>query len=223
MKKKSSFFFLTSKSSLSLTALVLTLASYTGSAQAAAFQNGSFEVGTTPDTNFGYSTLHPGSTAITGWTVNLGTIDYISTFWTASNGERSVDLNGFDSGIISQTFDTVAGKTYKISFDLAGNPYTGFGPDVKTLQVTAPGFNQAYSFDITGKTPSNMGWQTQTFSFLANGSSSTLAFISTNSGSGGPALDNVSVVSVPEPLTILGSMTALAIGASFKRRLGKKA
>src|SRR5258708_31625129 len=54
--------------------------------------NGSFETGTFDAQAF--DTLSAGSTAITDWTVDSGTIDWIGTYWTASNGSRSIDLNG---------------------------------------------------------------------------------------------------------------------------------
>src|SRR5262245_54069854 len=89
---------------------------------AAAFTNGSFETGTNPGV---FTTLASGSTAITGWMVSAGTIDYIGTYWTASDGVRSLDMSGNGPGAITQTFDTVPNQQYQVIFDLAGNPDGG--------------------------------------------------------------------------------------------------
>jgi choice-of-anchor C domain-containing protein len=132
------------------------------------------------------------------WIVTGSSIDYINSLWFASNGSKSIDLNGFNAGGVTQTFDTIAGKSYQVNFDLAGNP--GGGPTVKTLVVTAPNFSQNYSFDVTGHSFSSMGWTTKSFIFTASGSSSILGFTSTTSNSfQGPALDNVTVTQTNVP------------------------
>ena len=84
-------------------------------------QNGSFETATVNPGSF--LQLDAVSTAITGWTVSQGTIDYIGTAWQASEGARSLDLQGLASGGIQQTFNTTIGETYRVTFDLAGNPF----------------------------------------------------------------------------------------------------
>ena len=98
----------------------------------AGFINGSFELGTDPGS---YLTLNgDDSSAITGWTVVGGTnaIDYIGSYWDASDGYRSLDLNGNPGpGGIEQIVNTICGKTYEITFDMAGNP--DGGPTIKSL------------------------------------------------------------------------------------------
>ena len=82
--------------------------------------NGSFEIGPDPDP---YLPLDPGSTAITGWTITRDQIDYVA-YWVDADGERSLDLNGsLGVGGIAQTFSTIAGQQYLVSFALAGNTY----------------------------------------------------------------------------------------------------
>jgi choice-of-anchor C domain-containing protein len=132
-----------------------------------------------------------------GWIVTGSSIDYINYYWVASNGSKSLDLNGSNAGGVTQTFDTIAGKSYQVNFDLAGNP--GGEPTVKTLAVTAPNFSQNYSFDVTGHGVSSMGWTTKSFIFTASGSSSTLGFTSTTGSGYGPALDNVTVTQTNVP------------------------
>lgn len=155
---------------------------------AAAFSNGSFESGTNPGS---YTTLSVGSGNITNWSVVSGTVDYIGTFWTASDGSRSIDMSGNGAGAISQTFDTIAGHPYKVTFDMAGNP--GGGPTVKTMTVDAGGAPTSYSFNITGKTTAAMGWTQKRFDFTATGSTTTLTFTSLVNTTAGPALDNVDI------------------------------
>jgi choice-of-anchor C domain-containing protein len=157
--------------------------------------NGSFEEGTFSGAAF--DTLTPGSTALTGWTVDSGSIDWIGTYWTASNGSKSIDLNGFDTGAISQILATTIGNTYVVTFDLSGNP-VGL-PTTKTLNLVATGGpTTGYTFDTlaAGNTQTDMKWAPQTYSFFATSSSTVLTFTSTVAGEFGPALDNVVVTEV---------------------------
>jgi choice-of-anchor C domain-containing protein len=171
--------------------------------------NGSFEDGPNPG---GFTTLNAVNTSIVGWTVTGGSIDYIGSYWQASDGSRSIDMDGNSQGTIAQqTLSTVAGQTYLVSFDLAGN--TDGGPTVKTIGVTIGTSGlQTFTFDTTGKSHGNMGWITESFLYTATGAS-TITFQSLTVGPGayyGPALDNVSVTAVPEASTwammILGFM-----------------
>jgi len=189
---------------LILTAVVLVL---TGSSSWAGLINGSFELGTDPGA---YMTLNPGATDITGWTIT-GQLDYIGTYWQASDGSRSLDLSGLSAGGIQQDIDTIPGYTYIVNFDMAGNPD---GPPIlKQLILEAVGVDaHAFNFDVTGHTKSNMGWETMQWSFLANATTTTLKFTSLVGDTGwGPALDNVTVTAIPAP----GALVLLGIGTSI--------
>src|SRR5437867_11795365 len=74
--------------------------------------NGSFESASiNPGASF--ITLNAGDTAITGWTVIGANIDYIGAYWNASNGTRSLDLDGYGAaGGVQQTFRTTPGSQY---------------------------------------------------------------------------------------------------------------
>lgn len=190
--------------------LVLSLLLATAPAHALPFQNGSFELAQGPS-----GTLATGSTFITGWVVGGGTIDYLNNSpWPGTDGPHSIDLDGNSTagpGSLRQTFDTIAGTAYQILFDLAGNP--GAGPVIKTLRVSAAGVQTNYSFNTTGRSFTNMGWQLTSFSFVAAADTTTLLFQSTTGTGYGPVIDYVRVSAVPEAPTWwlwAGGLAALA-------------
>jgi len=90
------------------------------------------------------------------------------------------------------------------------------------MTVEAAGQSTNFSFDVTGKTLSNMGWTPQSWQFTANNTQTTLEFSSLTPNPYGPALDNVAVVPadtpVPEPGTILGSLILLGLGTLSRRK-----
>ncbi len=188
-------------------------------------RNGSFEIGRDPGR--GFSTLPPKSTAINGWTVTRSSIDYISGFWQAADGNRSIDLNGSNAGGIAQTFSTTVGQNYLVTFALAGNPQGR--PILKEMRVAAAGQSADFSFNTTGKRLSDMGWLPKSWQFTAVDMETTLEFFSLSQGKGwvnGPALDNVSVVaisqaaSVPEPSSVAGLIAFGALGVGWMRKRG---
>ena len=138
------------------------------------------------------------STDIDGWTVILtGNIDIAGSAWTASEGSLSIDLDGTFPGGIEQSFTKVPGRSYHVSFDLAGN--THCSPLVKEMRVEVDSGAQAtdHSFDIDCFDAGIMGWKRIHFEFVASGTATTLTFRSLHpSGSCGAALDNVVVQDV---------------------------
>src|SRR5579863_5294349 len=185
------------------------LLSATHVADAGLITNGSFEIGPLgpyppPVAAFGFQAA--GSDALAGWTIGGNGVDLIGTAWQASDGNYSLDMSGNDAGSISQILNTIAGQTYEILFDLAGNPYDG--SPVRTLEVSAAAAVQDYTFNITGHTPTSMGWQTESFTFTATGAETTLTFASLDHSPFGPALDNVRAV--PEPSSFVLSSLLIA-------------
>ena len=153
--------------------------------------NGSFE---TPPAAPPWSPFVVGQT-FGGWTVTSGNVDLVGNYWQAADGTQSVDLNGTVPGAISQTFATVPGTAYVVTFSLAGNPDYPQAPTLRTGNVLVDGTpRSSFAFNVTGKSRTNMGWVTKTVGFTATDTSTTLTFASTTLGVKGPAIDKVSVV-----------------------------
>jgi choice-of-anchor C domain-containing protein len=214
---------MTAKSSLEIYVLASLLALAIGNSDAAVFLNGSFESASVNPANssVGFIGLNAGDRSITGWVVDRDNIDYIGPFWQASNGVRSIDLDGVHPGSISQTFDTVTGATYQVGFDLAGNP--DGPPTIKRMEVSAGNASAIFQFDLDGHQLNSMGYEHHVFSFQATASSSTLKFSSLTNPNGslpafGPALDNVTVsLAVPEPNLLVLLLASLVSFATWRR------
>jgi len=199
-----------------LTALSLALIATTASA--APFQNGSFETSTLANTG-SFDTLSAGSTVITGWTVTGDGVDYMGTAWVAANGVRSIDLLACGTaGGVQQTFDTLPGAIYQVTFSLAGNPDGG----IKTLTASAAASTANFTFDTAGATTSSMNYASQSFTFTATSTSTTLAFSGGVLGGGsscaGSVLDNVGVsvlVAPSTPIPVGGAFGGFALLAAF--------
>jgi choice-of-anchor C domain-containing protein len=192
-------------------------------AHANLIQNGSFETASINPGN-GFIFIAKGGTQIDNWVVMTTPpdgIDYVGgSFWQHADGSRSLDLNHDTMGGIQQTFPTSAGTSYLVTFWMAGNLLGG--PTVKTMEVSAGGTTASYSFDITGLTTINMGWEKETFIFTASSSATTLSFLSTTtipSGANwyGPALDMVDVEVVPLPPSIILMGFGLAAMAGYRK------
>lgn len=205
---------------VSILAATLAITLSSSPVQAASFTNGSFEIGPDPGQ---FLPLPTGSADLPGWLVLGNSIDYVGAEWQASDGNRSLDLSGQGAGRLEQTFDTILGASYQVLFDLAGNP--AGNPVEKLLRVTATGGAiQDYSFDTTGKSFTDMGWQTVAYNFTATSPSTTLLFTSLINTPYGPALDNVRVSTdamtpVPTPALLPGLM-GMAL-AAWRQRQGE--
>jgi hypothetical protein len=142
-------------------------------------------------------------------------------------GAYSLDINGWDAGTISQTFNTVAGQSYDVTFAYTRN--AAGGPNLMSADVGV--FNGASLINgVTVSTlnnPSVYGvehgliWHDDGFTFTATGSTSTLRLAADIPGNAGVFFDTVSVTGpgVPEPaswaLMILGFG---GLGVMLRRR-----
>lgn len=155
------------------------------------FEDGSFE---NPRAAVnGFNALTAGQT-VGPWRVTTGSVDLIGAgFWHAAEGDQSVDLNGSGPGAVAQTFSTVPGATYTVTYALAGNP--GGGPALKTGNALVDGQDfQDFSFNTTGKSLTNMGYVNRQFTFQATNSATVIAFASTTTtGPYGPVVDDVRI------------------------------
>lgn len=178
--------------------------------------NGSFESGIDPDR---YVRVDAGDLNIDHWDVVSGSVNYMGWFWEASDGGRSLDMDGHTPGIIEQTFATVPGQQYEVTFDMAGN-YANNDTE-KWLRVNLFGGGESttsadFMFDTAGHGADNMGWTSMSMTFTADSELSTLQFQSLMGATSahGAALDNVGVFAVPAP----GALALLGVAGFAGRR-----
>jgi choice-of-anchor C domain-containing protein len=203
--------------------------------------NGSFELGGggldfSPGFVSDIGTAHPANT-IPGWVVMSGNVDWISTYWNAQDGNRSLDMNGSTAGAIQQTFSSALteGQAYKLTFWISANPELN-PQDVKPIRFRIGNWNgsawvSAVGQDAgvaqpkveTGVPKFTVEWTEVNYTFTAGAGYNTLYFESLYTAAlpCGPTLDNVSLAAVPEPgLPILFGTLLLAM--PFVRRLAKR-
>lgn len=166
------------------------------------------------------------------WTLGGGGVDLVGSYWQSADGDgQSIDLNDRRLGSISTALPTVAGHTYQVAFYMAGNPDTlSWGLDywprsnsVKTIEVSAGGSSQQFSFDIANglgagipSTRSNMGWVYYTFTFTAQSTADVLTFLSLGPRDPwGAALDAISVTDITGPTPIPEPATFMLLGAGL--------
>jgi hypothetical protein len=204
---------------------------FSGSLLASAFQNGSFESPVMSST-LDFTTVPTGWTKVdpSCSTSCIGLfMQQDSKFgipFVPANGHQSFGFGGNDvtSGSLSQTFDTVIGGVYSVSYQYLIQQ----GLEQEALEVDV--FNGGTMLATNALTFSNTSWATGTLQFTATGTSSTLQF-SDETGSVLPgvgaatnwALDAVTVTqtnATPEP----GSFVLAGLGGLmvvFRRRRAK--
>jgi choice-of-anchor C domain-containing protein len=138
--------------------------------------------------------------AIGGWTIPDGwSVGLVRDYWPAFEGDQSIDLDG-DSGIgatILQSFETVAGRAYSLSFAYANNfdTYTASG----RVQVLGAATLLDTTLTHSGSTPYDMNYVAFARWFTADSPLTTLQFTHLGPVWGrGLALDAVSVMMVGE-------------------------
>lgn len=216
----------TAKATLAAALSVAALLGVAGQAAASTnlLTNGGFEdiTGATPQGWGGY-TFGAGFSTLPGWTVNFGSVDVTTNAsgWSpAAEGNDSLDINGWEAGQISQSFDDVAGKTYKVSFDYSRNVAGAPDPATADVFVGDTGLHVSSAND-----PSQFGtfgamqWKTDSFTFVGTGHD-TLTLTATVPGNGGVFFDDVRVSgAVPEPAAWSLMIAGFGLtGAALRRR-----
>ena len=207
-----------------------------------AIANASFEAcPTCVNPGGGFTAIPTSSTAMTGWTVVSGDLDWAwpytgATGWVSQDGEHSLDLNGTTNGTIQQLGFSLTPGTYTLNFWMSAAP-GGVPPSERTVGMTVQfkdGVNimdqQSFLYTV-GPTNSrgNMLWQLKSWTFTLAGNADTLVIASNEYGSlgnptpFGPAIDNISLnrqdEGVPEPGTLSMFVGAgLVAAAALVRR-----
>ena len=186
------------------------------SAHANLLANGGFEATSSP-------TATP-----TGW-VNIGHSDGVITYAAfgtpAYEGVNYYDLGGYGDAYgpvgdgIGQSFATMAGQTYTVSFGMSAENYAG----TEELTVAAGGTSLDFWLTPDGSGTFQRAFVTQTFTFVATGASTFLSFIHSggDSGNNDPMIDGVNVTlagAVPEPAAPALMLAGLALVATVARR-----
>ena len=126
----------------------------------------------------------------------------------ASEGSQMITLQcGNTPAVLSQTFDTVPGAKYQLTFDLTALVGKGSGSPTEqalAVRVSAAGQSREFTVDVTaamaGEKPHTLPYTTGTFQFTADSASTTVSFenkvLYTGDQNFGLTLDNVKV----EPL-----------------------
>ena len=214
-------------------AAALAVSAFAGPAAAATelLVNGSFEDigGATPEGWGGLTYYAGGQMLLPGWTVDAGSVDLTSTgsFWgPAYDGNWSLDINGWAPGQISQSFATVAGQTYNVSFAFSRNVAGAGNPATAVVSAGGQTFNVSAANNGAFGSGYHMAWQTGAFSFVGNGSPTTISLAATNGSNGGVFFDKVSVTTeglgataVPEPAAWALMIGGFGLaGATLRRR-----
>ncbi|HLO94796.1 MAG TPA: DUF642 domain-containing protein [Burkholderiaceae bacterium] len=153
--------------------------------------------------------------SLAGWTVGPQKVELRNNVaGSAFAGLNFVELDTNRNSWISQTFSTVAGSTYHLSFMWANRPdQVGANSNGISWQVNALSGVVGNSTKTT--------WTVFEQDFVATGASTTLRFGATGTSDGmGTSLDAVSVTSkIPEPGSL--ALLAMAAGALFVARRRK--
>ncbi len=200
------------------------------SAEAAPFTNGDFESGPPIVLVPEIQPHSAGETVLTGWEILGGGIDYVGNYWNHASGNHSIDLTGkWNAGGIRQTFDTVSGVEYTVSFFYASNPLLqtqkSFSYEVRgvggvaQLAANTIVYTQANALN-------NMGWIPVAFTFIADGAAATITFLGLTGSGYGTALDGVSIARETTvtvvPLPMAFPLFAAGLGALSVIRRRKK-
>src|SRR5688572_9870483 len=136
--------------------------------------NGGFDdIGAATPESWGGLTYYAGGPAVLpGWTVEAGSVDLTDTnsVWgPAANGQYSLDINGWSQGTIAQSFATILGRLYTVSFAFSRNPANAPFNASATVSAGGESLNVTALGDGSFGSLSNMGWERGAFTFEGTG------------------------------------------------------
>jgi hypothetical protein len=207
-----------------LAALALSAASTAGASEL--LNNGGFEnLGSAVPEGWGGYTYYAGAqVGLPGWTIDAGSVDVTTnaSAWSpAYEGQNGLDINGWDAGTISQSFGTILGELYTVSFAYSRNAASAPNPATATVSAGGSFLDVTAANDGSFGSANNFLWKTGSFTFVGTGNNETITLAATVPGNGGVFFDNVSVsgAAVPEPATWALMIGGFGMaGATLRRR-----
>ncbi|MCH7341894.1 DUF642 domain-containing protein [Pelomonas sp. CA6] len=191
-----------------LPALLATAPLFAQAAPTNLLVNGSFEANVVGAGSW----ITPGS--ISGWSVGSQGVELRNGIsGQAQDGFNFAELDTSGNSSIWQSFSTVAGVVYDLSFYYSSRPeQTSVGSN--GIQWSLGGLSGVVGKDL------NTGWQLFQTQFTGTGSAMTLNFKAVGtSDSLGTSLDNVRVSAVPEPQSLALALSGLGmLGLLMRRR-----
>ena len=200
-----------------LTLVALAALTATASASTNLLQDGSFESQTVSSGNWALTSASPWVVTAAGTSTTVGLEVRDNYYGSAENGSNFIELDGNENDQISQSFATVAGATYTVSFwyeDRSGVASSSEGWAASVVGATT--LAQAM---VSGN--SSSVWKEETITFTADSAVSTFSIWATGkSDSFGTSFDNFSVTAaVPEPTTLALFAAGLGmLGMAARRR-----
>jgi hypothetical protein len=215
------------KRTLLALALAAGFTSFTGNAKAQnLLQNGNFADGL-----FGWS--YSGRVLITSYydsssVYNPNNWDYPWVDIKANDGiytanqfaQLGIPNGGYGVNTFSQSFNTIIGNTYTVSFSANGRTSRGSDYFIASIGTNNLFYAGAYN-DVGSRVVINgiEGWATYSTNFSATQTTSTLSF-STQNRDSAYGVGMISVQSVPEPATYaLFGIGALALVIAYRRKV----